>query len=149
MDPHPDIPDAAAKGLVIGCRADRLRARHDDQRRASDAIDSNRSSQLTGDAGFQGHSDRPPLLLRREELNSSEQVGPGDAMGRAARDRNFVAASNRWSAAMPQPNDLSRSLGALDQNSTIIAVVEMSQSSWLVAGMEWFAERRSAAQAAQ
>jgi len=30
---------------------------------------------------------------------------------------------------------LSRSLVALDQNSTIIAVVEMSQSSWLVAGM--------------
>src|SRR6201981_4081649 len=36
---------------------------------------------------------------------------------------------------MPQPNDLSRSLVALDQNSTIIAVVELSQSSWLVAGM--------------
>ena len=36
---------------------------------------------------------------------------------------------------MPQPNDLSRSLVALDQNSTIIAVVEMSQSSGLVAGM--------------
>jgi len=36
---------------------------------------------------------------------------------------------------MPQPNDLSRSLVALDQNSTIIAVVEMSQSSWLVGGM--------------
>src|SRR5882672_3364080 len=48
---------------------------------------------------------------------------------------NFVAASNRWSAAMPQPNDLSRSLVALDQNSTIIAVIELSQSSWLVAGM--------------
>src|SRR5207253_2959659 len=37
--------------------------------------------------------------------------------------------------AMPQPNDLSRSLVALDQDNTIIAVVEMSQSSWLVAGM--------------
>ena len=36
---------------------------------------------------------------------------------------------------MPQPNDLSRSLVALDQNSTIIAIIEMSQSSWLVAGM--------------
>ena len=34
---------------------------------------------------------------------------------------------------MPQPNDLSRSLVALDQDSTIIAVVELSQSSWLVA----------------
>src|SRR5689334_7871459 len=36
---------------------------------------------------------------------------------------------------MPRPNDLSRSLVALDQNSTIIAVVELIQSSWLVAGM--------------
>jgi transposase len=36
---------------------------------------------------------------------------------------------------MPQPNDLSRSLVALEQNSTIIAVVEMSQSSWLVGGV--------------
>ena len=36
---------------------------------------------------------------------------------------------------MPQLNDLSRSLVALDQNSTIIAVIEMSQSSWLVAGV--------------
>ena len=36
---------------------------------------------------------------------------------------------------MPQPNDLSRSLVTLDQNSTIIAVVELSQSSWLVAGV--------------
>jgi transposase len=36
---------------------------------------------------------------------------------------------------MPQPNDFSRSLVALDQNSTIIAVVELSQSSWLVGGV--------------
>ena len=35
---------------------------------------------------------------------------------------------------MPRPNGLSRSLVALDQNSTVIAVVELSQSSWLVAG---------------
>ena len=36
---------------------------------------------------------------------------------------------------MAQLNDLSRSLVALDQDSTIIAVVEMSQSSWLVAAI--------------
>ena len=36
---------------------------------------------------------------------------------------------------MPQPNDLSRSLVALDHNSTIVAVVELSQSSWLVGGV--------------
>ena len=36
---------------------------------------------------------------------------------------------------MTQPNDLSKCLATLDQDSTLIAVVEMSQSSWLVAGM--------------
>jgi transposase len=55
--------------------------------------------------------------------------------GGRREDGNFVAYINRWSAAMPQPNDLSRSLVALDQDSTIIAVVEMSQSSWLVGGV--------------
>ena len=36
---------------------------------------------------------------------------------------------------MPRPNDLSRSLLAFDQDSTLIAVIELSQSSWLVAGI--------------
>jgi transposase len=36
---------------------------------------------------------------------------------------------------MPQHNDLSRSLLTLDQASTLIAVIEMSQSSWLVAAI--------------
>ena len=36
---------------------------------------------------------------------------------------------------MPQRNNLSRSLVALDQDSTLIAVVEMSQSTWLVGGV--------------
>ena len=36
---------------------------------------------------------------------------------------------------MPQHNDLSRSLLALDQASTLIAVIEMSHSSWLVAAV--------------
>jgi transposase len=37
--------------------------------------------------------------------------------------------------SQPQPNDLSRSLAALEQDRTLIAVIEMSQSSWLVAGI--------------
>jgi transposase len=36
---------------------------------------------------------------------------------------------------MSQLNDLRRSLTSLEQDSTIIAVIEMSQSSWLVAGI--------------
>ena len=43
---------------------------------------------------------------------------------------------------MPQPNDLSRSLVALDQNTTIIAVVELSQSSWLIGGIVPSIERQ-------
>ncbi len=36
---------------------------------------------------------------------------------------------------MPKPADLNRCLAALDQDHTIIAVIEMSQSSWLVAAV--------------
>ena len=36
---------------------------------------------------------------------------------------------------MPQSSDLSKSLTVLDQDSTLIAVIEMSQSSWLVGGI--------------
>src|SRR3954466_7775465 len=43
--------------------------------------------------------------------------------------------SNPMECPMPQSNDLSRSLTAFDQDSTLIAVIEMSQSSWLVAGI--------------
>ena len=66
-------------------------------------------------------------------------------MGRAARTWQLRRCMNRWSAAMPQPKDLSRSLVALDQNSTIIAVVELSQSSWLVGApfVAWLIEAAS------
>ncbi len=36
---------------------------------------------------------------------------------------------------MPRQDDLSRSLVTLEQDSTLIVVVELSQSSWLVAGI--------------
>ena len=45
---------------------------------------------------------------------------------------------------MPQLNDLSRSLAALDQDSTLIAVIEMSQSSWLVTAIVPGVERHPA-----
>lgn len=43
---------------------------------------------------------------------------------------------------MPQPNDLSRSLVPLEQDNTLIAVVELSQSTWLVAGIVPGVERQ-------
>lgn len=43
---------------------------------------------------------------------------------------------------MLQSNDLRRSLSTLNQDSTLIVVIEMSQSSWLVAGMVPGVERQ-------
>jgi transposase len=45
---------------------------------------------------------------------------------------------------MPQANDLSRCLTALEQDSTLIGVIEMSQASWLVAGIVPGIERHPA-----
>lgn len=57
-------------------------------------------------------------------------------MGQAAKEWHHRRRQNRlMEPAMPTVNDLSRSVIALDQKSTVIAVVEMSQSSWLVAGL--------------
>jgi len=43
---------------------------------------------------------------------------------------------------MPKVDDLSRSLATLDQDSTLIAVIELSLKSWLVAGLVPGVERR-------
>jgi transposase len=48
---------------------------------------------------------------------------------------SVVADVNRWSSPMQTLNDLSRSLIALEPASTLIAVIEMSLTSWLVAGI--------------
>jgi transposase len=56
-------------------------------------------------------------------------------MGRGERTGTIVAGQNRRGAPMPKPNDLSRSLTAFEQDSTLIVVIEMSQASWLVAGI--------------
>src|SRR5260370_23869203 len=57
-------------------------------------------------------------------------------MGRAARSDTIVVASDRWRCPMTiKIDDLSRSLVALEQDTTLIAAVELSQSSWLVGAM--------------
>src|SRR5215468_8242728 len=93
-------------------------------------VRANRRSPMRIDSGVVEPFDFAPVGARQP---TSRARVLEDSMGRAAR----MATSsriNRWSAAMPQPNDLSRSLVALDHNSTIIAIVELSQSSWLVGG---------------
>jgi transposase len=56
-------------------------------------------------------------------------------MGRRRGDAPSALVTIEWGSPMPQPNDLSRSLVALQQDSTLVAVIEMSQSNWLVAGI--------------
>ncbi len=43
---------------------------------------------------------------------------------------------------MPQPNDLSRSLSPFVQGNTLVAVIELSLTSWLVAGVVPCVERQ-------
>src|SRR4029453_1651274 len=60
----------------------------------------------------------------------------GRCYGAAARIlHSIVADVNRWSNPMQKLNDLSRCLTALEPDGTLIAVIEMSLSSWLVAGI--------------
>jgi transposase len=52
------------------------------------------------------------------------------------RERAILGAGHQpMERPMSKPNDLSRSLIAFEQNNTLIAVIEMSLSSWLVAGI--------------
>jgi hypothetical protein len=55
-------------------------------------------------------------------------------MGRSAAARQ-TAADQFMEAPMLKTNDLSRSVTPFKQGNTLIAVVEMSLSSWLVAGI--------------
>jgi hypothetical protein len=58
-------------------------------------------------------------------------------------NRTIVAINLTMEHPMPQPlNDLSRALVALEQDATLIAVIEMSQSSWLIAGVVPGVERQ-------
>ena len=50
--------------------------------------------------------------------------------------------TRRGPSQQRRPNDLSRSLAALDPDRTLIAVIEMSASSWLVAGLVPGVERQ-------
>ena len=55
---------------------------------------------------------------------------------------SIVADVNRWSPLMQTLNELSQSRIVLKQDSTLIAVIEMSLSSWLVAGIVPGVERQ-------
>src|SRR4029077_18744016 len=76
------------------------------------------------------------LLVQRRFQRLLEVRLHGRCYGAAARIlHSIVADVNRWSAPMQKLNDLNRSLAALEPDGTLIAVIEMSLSSWLVAGI--------------
>src|SRR3954467_3669845 len=56
-------------------------------------------------------------------------------MGRPARVSDHRRREQPMECPMPRRDDLSRSLTAFQQDSTLVAVVELSRSSWLVAGI--------------
>src|SRR4051794_9901680 len=58
------------------------------------------------------------------------------------RGRGTIVATEPRECPMPQANDSSRCLLTLEQDSTLIAVVELSQASWLVAGIVPAVERQ-------
>src|SRR4051794_4171420 len=58
-----------------------------------------------------------------------------EAMGRAAGSGTIAGMDSRWRCAMTQVDDLSRSLVPFEQDRTLVAVLEMSQSSWLAAAV--------------
>ena len=85
---------------------------------------------------------RPQPLSRLHREGHRAEVH-GRCYGAAARIlHSIVADVNRWSAPMQKLNDLSRSLTALEPDGTLIAVIEMSLSSWLVAGIVPGVERQ-------
>src|SRR3954464_12363954 len=56
-------------------------------------------------------------------------------MGRAARVSDHRRREQPMECPMPKRDDLSRSLVPFQQDGTLVAVVELSRSSWLVAGL--------------
>src|SRR3954462_12331420 len=56
-------------------------------------------------------------------------------MGRPARVSDHRRRKQPMECPMPQRDDLSRSLVPFQQDGTLVAVVELSRSSWLVAGI--------------
>src|SRR3954451_15730221 len=67
-------------------------------------------------------------------FDTYQNTSPEMLWGGRWRDVTIVAGSNAMERPMAQQlDDLSRSLTPLEQDSTIIAVFEMSQASWLVA----------------
>jgi transposase len=82
------------------------------------------------------------MSLSFDYYRNKSALGP-EAMGTAAKVwHRCRCAKTHGGAPMTQVDDLSRSLITFEQNSTMVVVLEMSQSSWLAAGVVPGIERR-------
>src|SRR4051794_11168017 len=77
-----------------------------------------------------------------DALIKNRAVVAAEAMGRRRGKTPSALKQPDGSTTMPKIDDLSRSIAVFDQDRTLLVVVEMSQSSWLVAGMVPGLERR-------
>ena len=68
-------------------------------------------------------------------LSSPAKAGDPDAMGQSGGEGVDILGrrDHAMEHPMSQSFDASRSLTAFEQDSTLVAVIEMSQSKWLVA----------------
>src|SRR3954452_14978037 len=82
--------------------------------------------------------------MRFDRDCEAEEAGEGglgvaaaveEAMGRAAKAEHHRCREQPMGCPMPQRDDLSRSLVPFQQDGTLVAVIELSRSSWLVAGI--------------
>jgi len=67
--------------------------------------------------------------------NAIWQLGVEEAMGRPAEGLHHRRWMKLMESPMTQVDDLSRSVVAFDQNTSLTVVVELSESSWLAAGI--------------
>src|ERR1700748_1512398 len=84
-----------------------------------------------------------PLVRRPASESLQRRCYAAVGGGEEGEDMAFIGADvNRWRSPMQKLNDLSRSLMPLKPDGTLIAVIEMSLSSWLVAGIVPGVERQ-------
>src|SRR3954465_1691766 len=94
------------------------------------------------DAPFRARGNFRTVVARGRMLPSVRPLGRqrtaaglyGRCYGASGGEQASSSVGKTTECPMPQFNDQSRSHTAFKQDSTLIAVLEMSQSAWLVAG---------------
>src|SRR5688500_14622968 len=85
-----------------------------------------------------------PETLDSSAIEGSCGSQPADqrSYGAGGEDKARSSLTEPTERPMPQANDLSRCLVTLEQDDTLIAVIKLSQASWLVAGIVPAIERQ-------